>query len=48
MYLPNVFSQEPNPFYATGHFLYPLKTKKSRDFLMFLRGVERDQWHEMN
>ena len=32
-----------NPFHATGHFPYPLKT---RGFLMFSEGIERDQCYE--
>ena len=35
------------PFYATVHFLYPLKYKKSRGFHMFSGGMKRDQWLEM-
>ena len=33
-----------NPFHATGLFLYPLKT---RGFLKFSGGTERDRWHEL-
>ena len=36
-----------HPFHAKGFFLYPLKISKNRDFLMFTRVIERDQWHEM-
>ena len=32
-----------NPFHAFGLFLYPLKT---RGFLMFSGGIERDQCYE--
>ena len=39
-----ILSQDLNPFHASGLFLYPLKT---RGFLMFSGGIERDQWHEM-
>ena len=33
-----------NLFNATSLFLYPLKT---RGFLIFSGGIERDQWYEM-
>ena len=36
-----------NPFYATVLFRYPLKHRKTRGFLMFSGGIERDHWHEM-
>ena len=42
-----------NPFHATGLFRYPQQTSENqrysdvRGFLMFLGGIERDQWHEM-
>ena len=28
-------------------FYTPQKHHKTRDFLMFLGGIERDQWHEI-
>ena len=34
-----------NPFHVTSLFLYLLKTS---GFLMFSRGIERAQWHEMS
>ena len=40
-----------NPFYATGLFLYTLivlRHQKTRGFLTFSGGIERDQWHEMD
>ena len=33
-----------NPFRATGFFLYPLIASKAKGFLMFSRGIRRDQW----
>ena len=36
-----------NPFHSTGFFLYPWKQQKTRGFLMFSGGIERDQWHEI-
>ena len=36
-----------NPFYATGLFLYPLKTSKNPGFVMFSGGIERNKRHEM-
>ena len=33
-----------NPFHATGLFLYPLKT---RGFLTFSGGIERDQCYDL-
>ena len=36
-----------NPFDATGFFLYPLKTSKTRSFFMFSGGYKRDYWHEI-
>ena len=44
-----------NSFWATGFFLYPLKTSENFWFsdVFFLGGgregggIERDQWHEM-
>ena len=37
-----------NPFDATDLFLYPLKRQKTRSFLMFSGGIERDQWYDMD
>ena len=34
-----------NTFHVTGLILHPLKT--SENFLMFLEGIERDQWHKL-
>ena len=36
-----------NPFHATGHFLYPLKTSEDQRFSGVFRSIKRDQWHEM-
>ena len=36
----------PNPFLATGLFLYSLKTSENVCFFMFLGSIERDQLHE--
>ena len=35
------------PFNAACLFLYPLKPQKTRCFLVFSMGVEREQWNEM-
>ena len=35
-----------NLFHATSLFLYPCKYQKTRDFLMFSRGIKRDQGDE--
>ena len=32
-----------NPFYATGFFLYPLKTSQNLQFFYVLRVIERGQ-----
>ena len=38
-----------NPFYATGLFLYLLKTRENLWFAdAFLGDIERDQWHKMS
>ena len=37
-----------NPFHATGIFLYPLKKSENLWFSDALRGIEKDQWHEMS
>ena len=44
----NKFFMLYNPPHSTDIFLYPLKTSETRGFLMFLRGTERNQWHEMS
>ena len=36
-----------NQFHATGLFRYLLKISETFGFLMFSRGIERDQWYEM-
>ena len=40
-----------NPFKPTGIFLYPppqkKKNQKTREFLMFSGGIEKDQWNKM-
>ena len=36
-----------NPFHATIFFSTPGKHQKTSGFLIFSRGIERDQWHEM-
>ena len=36
-----------NPFHVTGLFWYPLKTSENQRFSDVLRGIKRDQWHEM-
>ena len=39
-----------NPFQPTGLFLYPppkKKYQKTREFLMFSGGIEKDQWNKM-
>ena len=36
-----------NQCHATDLFLYPRKHQKSIGFLMFSRGIESDQWHEI-
>ena len=36
-----------NPFYATISFYTPWKHQKTKGFLMFFGGIERDEWHEM-
>ena len=36
-----------NLFHAIDLFLYPRKHQKTRGFLMFSGGIERDQWHGM-
>ena len=35
-----------NPFHATDPLLYPWTHHKTRDFLIFSGGIQRDQWHE--
>ena len=42
----DLMSELLNPVHTTGLFLYPLKTENLW-FLVFLGGIERDQWHEM-
>ena len=34
-------------FYATGLFLYPLKTSENIWFVMYANGIEREKWHAM-
>ena len=36
-----------NAFYATGFFLYLLKTSENLWFSDILEGIERCHWHEM-
>ena len=36
-----------NSFYAFGLFYTPLKYQETFAFLMFLGGIERDQWREV-
>ena len=36
-----------NSFYATGLFLYFLRTSGTSGYLMFSGDIEKDQWHEM-
>ena len=44
IYFNDFQSYNIHPFHANGLFQYPLKTF---GFLMFSRGTERGQWHEM-
>ena len=41
-------SKVVNPFHAAGLFLYRLKHQKTRGFLMFSGGIERDHKREMD
>ena len=41
------FSSTFSQFHATGSFYSPWKYQKTRGFLMFLAGIESEQWHEM-
>ena len=41
----NVTGLIVDTFHVTGLILHPLKT--SENFLMFLEGIERDQWHKL-
>ena len=47
MYL-KVFSTSFNPFYATGLFLYPLKTSENQKFSDVFMGYRKRPWHEMS
>ena len=37
-----------NQYQTIVLFLYPLKTSDNLCFLMFSRGIERENWHEMS
>ena len=43
----SIITKWVNPFHAAGLFLYPLKTSGNFGFLMFSRGIEKDQLYEM-
>ena len=34
-------------FHASGFFYIPRMYQKTRDFLMFPGGIEKNQWHKM-
>ena len=40
------YYEDINLFYATGYFLYLLKTSEKLSVL-FLEGIESNRWHEI-
>ena len=42
-----VKKQLVNQFHDTLYFIFPLKNEKTSGYLIFSRGIERDQWQEM-